>query len=159
MFCLFLTAILHRGLRNDFFFSFFNSDLLFPIFVWTFISLFYMDFYFPFLFGIFFFNSSFNSSLNSSFNSIILSFNSIILSFNAIISSFNSIILSFNLIIFSLIISSFHSILPPQSRSHFYLYSTITIKESTILTRTFGSNAFRISSLDIVLITSPINCR
>ena len=37
----FLTAILHRGLRNDFFFSF--SNLLFPIFIWTFISLFYLD--------------------------------------------------------------------------------------------------------------------
>ena len=39
----FLTAILHRGLRNDFFF---NSNLLFPIFIWTFI--------FPFLFGLLF---------------------------------------------------------------------------------------------------------
>ena len=48
----FLTAILHRGLRNDFFFSF--SNLLFPIFIWTFISLFYLDFYFPFLSGLLF---------------------------------------------------------------------------------------------------------
>ena len=42
-FCLLLTAILHRGLRSDFFF---NSNLLFPIFIWTFI--------FPFLFGLLF---------------------------------------------------------------------------------------------------------
>ena len=37
----FLTAILHRGLRNDFFF---RSHLLFPYYLWTFISLFYLDF-------------------------------------------------------------------------------------------------------------------
>ena len=48
----FLTAILLRGLRNDSFFSF--SNLLFPIFIWTFISLFYLDFYFSFLFGLLF---------------------------------------------------------------------------------------------------------
>ena len=46
----FSTAILHRGLRNCFFF---RSYLLFPIFIWTFISLFYLDLYFPFLFGLF----------------------------------------------------------------------------------------------------------
>ena len=46
-----MTAILHRGLRNDFFS---NSDLLFPISIWTFISLFSLDFYFPFLFGLLF---------------------------------------------------------------------------------------------------------
>ena len=40
---MFFTAILHRGLRNDFFF---NSNLNFPIFIWTFI--------FPFLFGLLF---------------------------------------------------------------------------------------------------------
>ena len=51
----FLTAILHRGLRNDFFFSFFfNTDLLFPIFIWTFLSHLYLDFSFPFPFGLFF---------------------------------------------------------------------------------------------------------
>ena len=42
----FLTAILHRGLRNCFFFLFAN----FPYSIWTFISFFYLDFYFPFLF-------------------------------------------------------------------------------------------------------------
>ena len=75
----FLTAILHRGLRNDFYFFLqpiyffqFLFGLLFPFSIWTFIS--------PFLFGIF---SFFNSSFNSSFNSIILSFNSIISSINS----------------------------------------------------------------------------
>ena len=54
----FLTAILHRGLRNC---SFFTLHLLFPISIWTFISFSYFDFSFPFLFGFFFFfNSSFN---------------------------------------------------------------------------------------------------
>jgi hypothetical protein len=48
----FLTAILHRGLRNDFFFHY--VYLLFPIFIWTFISLFSLDFYFLFLFGLLF---------------------------------------------------------------------------------------------------------
>ena len=48
---IFLTAILHRGLRNDFFFM---SHLLFPFSFWTFISIFSLDFYFPFLFGHFF---------------------------------------------------------------------------------------------------------
>ena len=49
----FLTAILHRGLRNCFslrhiyFFHFFFG-LLFPFSFWTFISLFFLDFYFPF---------------------------------------------------------------------------------------------------------------
>ena len=42
---LFLTAILHRGLRNDFFFIFFSQ--------FTF-SNFYLDLYFPFLFGLLF---------------------------------------------------------------------------------------------------------
>ena len=47
----FLTAISHRGLRNDFFFirSFtfhILFGLLFPFSIWTFISLFYLDFYF-----------------------------------------------------------------------------------------------------------------
>ena len=41
---LFLAPILHRGLRND---LFFNFNLLFPIFIWTFISIFYLDFYTP----------------------------------------------------------------------------------------------------------------
>ena len=39
---MFLTAILKRDLRNDFFF--FSTNLPFPIFIWTFIS--------PFLFGL-----------------------------------------------------------------------------------------------------------
>ena len=47
----FLTAISHRGLRNDFFFHFlqpiyffqFLFGLLFPFSIWTFISLFYLD--------------------------------------------------------------------------------------------------------------------
>ena len=60
----FLTAILHRGLRNDFFFFsqftfsnfyldfyFFLFRLLFPFSLWIFISLFYLDFFFPFFFG------------------------------------------------------------------------------------------------------------
>ena len=71
----FLTAILHRGLRNDFFFRFnqftfsnFYLDFYFPLSIWTFIfpflfgllfSLFYLDFsFFPFLFK-FFLNSFF----------------------------------------------------------------------------------------------------
>jgi hypothetical protein len=33
---------------------FFSTDLLFPIFIWTFISFFYLDFRFPFLFGLLF---------------------------------------------------------------------------------------------------------
>ena len=45
---LFLTVILHCGLRNDFFL------LLFAFSFWTFISLFSLDFYFPFLFGLLF---------------------------------------------------------------------------------------------------------
>ena len=60
-----MTAILHRGLRNGFFFSsvvrhfriyFFQFlfGLLFPFSIWTFISLFYLDFYLPFLFGLLF---------------------------------------------------------------------------------------------------------
>jgi hypothetical protein len=56
----FLTTILHRGLRNDFFF--FRSHLLFPFSFWTFlpfsiwifISLFSLDFYFLFLYGLLF---------------------------------------------------------------------------------------------------------
>ena len=57
----FLTAILHRGLRNDFSFfqvayTFFNIlfGLLSPSSIWSFTSLFYLDFYFPFLFGFLF---------------------------------------------------------------------------------------------------------
>ena len=54
---MFLTAIVHRGLRNCFFLT---LHLLFPISIWTIISLFlfgllflfYLDFYFPFLFGL-----------------------------------------------------------------------------------------------------------
>ena len=48
----FLTAILHLGLKNDFFFFEVTSrfhilfGLLFPFSFWTFISLFYLDFYF-----------------------------------------------------------------------------------------------------------------
>ena len=53
-YALFLTAILHRGPRNDFFFIL--TTLLFPIFTWTLNSLYYLDlyFYFPFLFGLLF---------------------------------------------------------------------------------------------------------
>ena len=44
-----LTAILHRGLWNDFFFRFFfSTNLLFPIFIWTFISPFQFGLLFPF---------------------------------------------------------------------------------------------------------------
>ena len=70
-----LTANLHRGLRNDLFFSFSSANLPFPISIRTFISLFpfflwtsypfpfwtFRTFYFrfifvsPFLFGLFFF--------------------------------------------------------------------------------------------------------
>ena len=39
----FLTAISHRGLRNDFFFSFFSTNLLFPISIWAYQSIFYLD--------------------------------------------------------------------------------------------------------------------
>ena len=67
------TAILHRGLRNCFFYpliyfiqflfgllfpfslwtfiTLFSLDFYFPFSLWTFISLFSLDFYFPFLFG------------------------------------------------------------------------------------------------------------
>ena len=48
---MFLIAILHRVLRDDFFFT---SHLLFPFSFWTFLSLFSLDFYFPFLFGLLF---------------------------------------------------------------------------------------------------------
>ena len=53
----FLTAILHRGLRNDFFschIYFFHIlfGLLFSFFIWSFISLFSLDFYFPLVFGL-----------------------------------------------------------------------------------------------------------
>ena len=48
----FLTATLHRGLRNDFFFHYVHFFL--PSFIWTFISLFSLDFYFPFIFGLLF---------------------------------------------------------------------------------------------------------
>ena len=41
----FLTAILHRGLRNDFFFF---SQFTFSFSIWTSISHFSLDFYFPF---------------------------------------------------------------------------------------------------------------
>ena len=51
----FLTAILHRGLRNCFFFCSQTFHILFgllyPFSIWTFTSL----FYFPFLFGLLFF--------------------------------------------------------------------------------------------------------
>ena len=72
----FLTAILHRGLRNCFFFSLrsftfsnfffpflfgllfpfslFSLNFYFPFSLWTFVSLFSLDFYFPFLFGLLF---------------------------------------------------------------------------------------------------------
>ena len=64
----FLTAILHCGLRNDFFFHYvhllsifyldcyfpFSFVLLFPFPIWPFISLFSLDFYFPFLIGLLF---------------------------------------------------------------------------------------------------------
>ena len=63
----FLTAILHRGLRNDFFFFFSSANLLFPLF--------YLDFYFPFLFGLLFpfsiwtFFFSFSFFFSTRFNS------------------------------------------------------------------------------------------
>ena len=41
----FLIAILHRDLRNDFFFFFSSDTLLFPIYIWTVFPLFYLDFY------------------------------------------------------------------------------------------------------------------
>merc|ERR1712051_298222 len=60
----FLTAISHRGLRNDFFFfHFFSIPIYFfqflyglfcPIYIWTFLSFFHLEFYFPFLFGLLF---------------------------------------------------------------------------------------------------------
>ena len=56
----FLTTILYRGLRNDFFFSGhilfsnFYLDFCFPFIILPFIFLFYLDFSFSFLFGIFF---------------------------------------------------------------------------------------------------------
>ena len=64
---MFLTAILHRGLRNDFFFQFqfkfsnFYLDFYFPFSIWTFvflfnldfISLFYLDFFSIFFFSFF----------------------------------------------------------------------------------------------------------
>ena len=43
----FLTAILNRGLMNDFFF---RSHLLFSLSIWTFMSFFSLDSYFPFLY-------------------------------------------------------------------------------------------------------------
>ena len=47
----FLTEILHRGLRkNDFFFIL--TNLIFPIFIWSFISLYSLDFYFSFFLGL-----------------------------------------------------------------------------------------------------------
>ena len=55
----FLTTILYRGLRNDFFFlrshTFFQFlfGLLFSFYYFTFYTPFYLDFYFSFLFGIF----------------------------------------------------------------------------------------------------------
>ena len=57
VFTQFLTAILHRGLRNDFFsqpFTQFLFGVLFPFFVWTFIFLFSLGFYFHFLFRLIF---------------------------------------------------------------------------------------------------------
>ena len=90
---LFLTAILHLGLRNcfvyaSFTFSNFSLDFYFPFSIWTFISPFFLYFYFPFLFGLlspfyiwtfisfffldfyfpFIFGLLFNSSFNSCFN-------------------------------------------------------------------------------------------
>ena len=56
-----LTAILLHGLRNDFFSI--SSNLLFPMFTWTFIFFFYLDFYFPFLWELFNFFSLFISIL------------------------------------------------------------------------------------------------
>ena len=50
----FLTAILHCGLWNDYFFIFFITFIYFQYSIWTYISLFYWDFYFPFLFGLLF---------------------------------------------------------------------------------------------------------
>ena len=43
---MFLTAILHRGFRN----SFFYAHILFPCSIWTLISPYVLKFYFPFLF-------------------------------------------------------------------------------------------------------------
>ena len=66
LFVSFLTANLHRGLKNCFFFM---SRLLLPYSFWTFISLYSLEFLFPFLFGLsfpysiwtFFFSFFFNS--------------------------------------------------------------------------------------------------
>ena len=78
-----MTAILHCGLRYDFFISFFfSTNLLFPISIWTFISLFsldffslfYLNFYFPSLLGFFF-------SLLNSFLLVLTRFNSIAVTF------------------------------------------------------------------------------
>ena len=59
---LFLTAILHRGLRNDFFLFFFSPftfsnfylDYFFPFLFGLLFPFSSLDFYFPFLFGLFF---------------------------------------------------------------------------------------------------------
>ena len=98
----FLTAILHRGLRNCFFlfyasftFSNFYLDFYFPFSNWTLISHFFVwDFYFPFFIWNFLFQFKFQFDyFEFQFDYfelqflLILSFNSIILSFN---SSFNS---------------------------------------------------------------------
>ena len=56
-----LTAILHYGLKNDFFFF---SQFTFSNFYMDFYSLFLLDFYFPFLFG-FFYLSFFQFFINS----------------------------------------------------------------------------------------------
>ena len=58
-FDIFLTAILHRGLRNCFVFVLHTSHLLFldfyfPFFLGLFFPLFCLDFYFPFFLGLFF---------------------------------------------------------------------------------------------------------
>ena len=58
----FLTAILHRGLRNDYFFFHLNQftfsnfylDFYFPFLFGLLFSLFSLDFYFSFLFGLLF---------------------------------------------------------------------------------------------------------
>ena len=102
----FLTAISHRGLRNDFFFLY--QLIYFPYSIWTFISLYYLDFYLPFIIGILLPFSIWTSIFIRSFNlfSIFQSFFYLLIFFQTksdqISSSFNSSFsssfnLSFNL--------------------------------------------------------------
>ena len=67
---IFLTAILHRGLKNDFFFL--QPIYVFPIFIWTFIRFFYWTFIF--LFYLDFFISLFSNFLSILFQLSFISF-------------------------------------------------------------------------------------